>query len=260
MFFLAGIFIFLAAVSAMLGVGGGILYVPTLVLFGHDMHWAVTASLATILAGSVSASTVYLSRKEPDLALAAVLELPTMAMSFLGGVISSHAPGRLLQAVLGVVLVAGSYSMWKNRKLFEGRTEAGKWGTWTRRHGEMTYHVWLPGVLPAVGAVGFLSGLVGVTGGFMKVPIMVLLCGVPMHTAVATSTVMVVFTATAGLVGHVTQEAVDWLQLLPLAAGVVVGGQLGSRYVRRVESATLRKVFAALLALVGVRILLFAVW
>ncbi len=254
------VFFFLATLSAMLGVGGGILYVPTLVLFGQEMHWSVTASLAVIFVGSTSAASVYVWRKEPDLPLAFVLELPTMAMSFLGGMVSDHTPSRLLQSVLGLVLLGASYSMWKNKRLFHASVRGDRRGTWTRRKGGDTYHVWLPMVLPATAAVGFLSGLVGVTGGFLKVPLMVLLCGVPMRRAVATSAVMVVFTAAAGLGGHVTQHSMDWLPILPLALAVLVGGQVGSRFVHKVESRTLRHVFALVLCLAGARILLSAVF
>jgi len=257
---LSVVFFLLAAVCAMLGVGGGIVYVPTLLLTGHDMHWSVTASLATILAGSSSAASVYLLRKEADLPLALLLEPATMLMAFVGGMLSAHVPSPLLQGLLGSVVLGGSYAMWKKKRLLTSKDGTHRWGTWTRVRDDATYHVWLPAVLPAVAAAGLLSGLVGVTGGFLKVPILVLLCGVPMHTAVATSTVMVVFTALGGLAGHVTQETVNWLVLIPLAIAVILGGQLGSRLVKKVEGATLRLVFAGLLALVGLRILILALW
>ncbi len=248
------LFLLLAGLCSAIGVGGGIVYVPTLVLAGHHLSDAAALSLAAIVAGSGSAALVYLARKEVDIRLAAVLETPTMLMAFLGGTLSVHAPETFLRLLLASFLTLGAYAMWRGRTWLGGSQAAKRRWTWTRRRGKDTYHVWLPVVLPVTAGVGLLSGLLGVTGGFLKVPVMVVLCGVPMRTAVATSVFMVTFTGLLGLVGHLSQEPVSWSALLPLAVAVALGGQLGSRLGSHVPARTLRKVLAAVLLLAGLRI------
>ncbi len=248
------VFVLLAGLCSAIGVGGGIVYVPTLVLSGHHLSDAAALSLAAIVVGSGSAALVYLARREVDFLLAALLEPPTMLMAFLGGTLSAHAPETFLRLLLASFLTLGAYAMWRGRTWLGGSESANRRWTWTRRRGKDTYHIWLPVVLPVTAGVGFLSGLLGVTGGFLKVPVMVVLCGVPMRTAVATSIFMVTFTGLVGFVGHLADHPVAWSTLLPLAAAVAVGGQLGSRLGRRVPAETLRKLLAAVLLLAGLRI------
>ena len=77
-------------------------------------------------------------------------------------------------------------------------------------------------------AAGFLSGMIGISGGVFKLPAMVLIGHIPMRIAVGTSSLMVAITATAGLCGHVINSSFDILTALPLAVAASIGGYLGS--------------------------------
>jgi uncharacterized membrane protein YfcA len=94
---------------------------------------------------------------------------------------------------------------------------------------------------------GFVAGLLGVGGGLVKVPAVVLLGGVPMKIAVGSSSLMVGITALTGFVGHLLQGQFDLTLTVGLAAGVLVGSQIGPRLSVKIDPAKLKKVFAVLL-------------
>jgi uncharacterized membrane protein YfcA len=127
------------------------------------------------------------------------------------------------------------------------------WWIWHREfHGER-YSVNLPVVLTATSIIGLLSGMLGITGGVIKLPIMVLLCGVPMDIAVATSTVMVAITALSGIAGHAVKGEVDWRTGLMLAVAAVIGGLIGSRISVRINKHRLKMAFGVAVLLIACR-------
>jgi uncharacterized membrane protein YfcA len=104
-----------------------------------------------------------------------------------------------------------------------------------------------PTVILAALAVGMLTGLVGIGGGFLVVPALVLLSGVAMHRAIGTSLVVIALNAASGFVGYLGHTAIDWRMIgwftLLSSLGIVVGARLSSR----VPGAQLRRAFAMLL-------------
>jgi len=253
---LALIFFVISTVFSMLGLGGGILYVPILLFAGYTMKQAPAISLILIVATSAAALSTYWRNQKVDWKLALVIDPPTDIMAFVGGYFSTWVPERWLQVLLaGVLIVAGILML--SQRLDLGRRVAAirtRW-RWTRRFGEVEYTVHLPLVLTATALIGLLSGMMGITGGFIKLPIMVLLCGVPMDIAVATSTVMVAVTAGSGLVGHAVHGTVQWSTGLTLAGAALAGGLLGSHVSIAVDKKRLKRGFGAVVLIVALRLL-----
>lgn len=109
----------------------------------------------------------------------------------------------------------------------------------------------VPLVILSTALIGIISGILGITGGVIKLPIMVLLCGVPMGIAIATSTVMVALTALFGLFGHALQGNVDYKIGLTLAIAALLGGLLGSKISLNVNKGKLKKIFSIVLLLIA---------
>jgi uncharacterized membrane protein YfcA len=109
---------------------------------------------------------------------------------------------------------------------------------------------------PLTFAVGFMGGLLGLGGGWLIIPIIVVLFGVPMKVAVATSSLMVPITGFAGFLGHSVLGHFEPKLALPLCVIAVIGAQIGSRMSLRTESNLLRFVFAFVLGLVGLWMIL----
>ncbi|NOX53707.1 MAG: sulfite exporter TauE/SafE family protein [Planctomycetes bacterium] len=254
---LALVFFVISTVFSMLGLGGGILYVPILLFAGFTIKQAPAISLILIVATSAAALSTYWRNQKVDWKLALVIDPPTDVMAFVGGYFSAWVPERLLQALLAGVLTVAGILMLTQRLDLAGRVAAIRTRLrWHRQFRDVQYTVHLPLVLTATALIGLLSGMIGITGGIIKLPIMVLLCGVPMDIAVATSTVMVAVTAGSGLIGHALHGAVQWRTGLTLALAALAGGLLGSHISISTDKRRLKRGFGVVVLLVAVRLLL----
>ena len=243
--------ILVAAIAfSMVGVGGGVIYVPILLALGMSVHDAATISLFAIVATSSSAALIYRRRSAIDWKLALVIEPSTFVMAFVGGLVANYMDATALKIVFACVLIVASFFMMRpvSEKV---RAEPHGWGYWRRQMGENRYVVRLRPLMPLTTVAGFIAGLIGVSGGVFKMPSMVLAGGVPMRIAIGTSSLMVTATAIAGLSGHLTGGSFPVVVALPLAAAAFVGGRLGSSLSVRVRVPVLRLVFAIILFLIA---------
>ncbi|HEX9375418.1 MAG TPA: sulfite exporter TauE/SafE family protein [Actinomycetota bacterium] len=264
------------ALGALLGIGGGIFVVPVLVLGFHEpAQVAVAASLAAVVATSSTASSVYVERGLTNMRLGLTLELATTAGAISGGLTAAVIPE---DAVLwtfagfaGFVAVlmlrreprkgAGS-----RRTGREGGEDVGRLGGVTRDPvtGETrTYSVGrVPLGLGASFVAGNVSGLLGVGGGILKVPVMSIAMGVPLRVAAATSNLMIGATAAASLVIYLQRGFLFPLVAAPVALGVTAGALLGTRLSGRFRAAALARTFGVVLLVVAAQMALDAsgVW
>ena len=117
-------------------------------------------------------------------------------------------------------------------------------GVWHRTFAGYQYTVNMWFMLPLTALTGLIAGMVGISGGSFKVPLMVLACGVPMRVAVGTSSAMVAVTAFMGFLGHTFGGDFVPSLALPLAGAAVVGGLFGSRYAVKTKPRLLKMLFA----------------
>jgi hypothetical protein len=102
-------------------------------------------------------------------------------------------------------------------------------GHWVRHFNGMTYSIPLFLMVAVTFSAGYLSSILGISGGAIKVAAMILLFGIPSKVAVATSSLMVGFTGLTGLAGHLVHTTIDWKMALMLIVAVFIGGKLGSK-------------------------------
>jgi hypothetical protein len=119
-----------------------------------------------------------------------------------------------------------------------------------------TYSVNMMLASPMMFGVGFIGGLLGLAGGWLKVPIMVMMFGVPMKVAIATSSLMVPLTGFSGFLGHSVMGHFDPKLAICLSVVTVIGAQIGSRISIRTQNNLLRFIFAFVLSLVGLWMIL----
>ena len=256
-FILALVFFVISTVFSMIGMGGGILYVPVLLFAGYSFKQAPAISLILIVATSSAALFTFWRNNKVDWKLALVIDPPTDVMAFVGGYFSAMLPESTLKWILAIILiVAGALMLRKNRGRAVVDMSGGGWWRWDRSFNGVEYSVNLPLVLTATALVGVLSGMLGITGGIIKLPIMALLCGVPMDIAIATSTVMVTVTALSGLLGHAVNGQVDWRIGLVLAIAAIAGGILGSKISISMNKDRLKQMFGLIIWMVAFRIIL----
>jgi uncharacterized membrane protein YfcA len=236
-----------AALSALVGQGGGVFYTPLQLWVGIPFQQAAATSLVLIVAVSLSAALVFRRARRIDWNVVFTVEPPTMLGGFAGGFVSHAVPERVLELLLGAVLVLAAPLVLGTPRLrppLAGPSSPGGAGR-SRR----------PAVLAVMLVVGVVTGALGIGGGVLKVPVMMLLLGIPAETAIASSAVMVGLTAAAGVAGHASVGHVVWSSAGVLAAAAVVGAQVGSRLSLALPTAQLRRVLGTVQLAVGVLVL-----
>ena len=260
--------------SGMFGVGGGFLMTPLLIFLGVPAPVAVGTGAAQILASSVSGVLTHWRRQNVDVQMGVALT----AGGFLGSVLGIWIFTVLRQAgqvdlviricfVLFLGGVGGLMLIESARTWFRQATAPGV------RKRKLHEHHWLHGLplklrfrrsklyisalLPlAVGfAIGVLTAIMGVGGGFILVPAMIYILGMPTQMVVGTSLFQTLFVAAnVTILQSVTNQTVDVLLAILLIVGGVVGAQLGTRFGARLRGEQLRILLALLVLGVGLRL------
>jgi uncharacterized membrane protein YfcA len=224
----------------LLGSGGSILTVPVLhYLLGQPEKLAIGGSLFVVGLIATAAAIPYALHRQVDWRNAAWFGLPGMLGAWLGATLAHWVPGPVQLAVFALVMLVAAWRM------LRGGAVAG-----TDDHPHRL------AVVAGGFGVGALSGLVGVGGGFLIVPALVLLAGVPIASAVGTSLAVIglnAFTGFAKYLGVLERQSLelDWPVLIAVAGVGILGSFLGHRLGRRLPQATLRKAFGAFLVVMG---------
>lgn len=264
---LAAVGFFGGVFGSMVGLGGGVFIVPALALFLKvPIHQAIAASLIAVVATSSTASVAYLRDDLTNLRLGMTLETLTVAGAVLGGLLGVTLSREVLSAVFGsVTIVVSGYMLVRLRSVgaaIDPVKGPGPLGAsyFDRNLGEtVTYRPQrLPAGLGAGVVAGVVSGLLGLGGGFLKVPVMVLAMKVPVRAAVATSSFMIGVTACAGAAVYLARGLVDPVTTVSVVLGVIGGAYLGSRMAQRVKSAVLTAMLGVVLFALAVQMILAA--
>ena len=263
--------VFAGGLGAVIGIGGGIVVVPALVLgFGYDIRVAVAASLVAVVATSTAAGAAYVGEGLANMRLGMSLEVATTIGGITGGLVAvAISPSVISATFAGVMVVTavlvvrqgdphgdtdghhadeGVTTGWENHGGLGGAYFDDRTGTLVR------YEATRLGLGSGIaGVAGLLSGLLGVGGGFLKVPAMTLGMRVPIRVAAATSNFMIGVTAIASLVVYFARGYVHPLIAVPIALGIVAGASGGTKIAARVSPQTLRSVLAVVLVVVAVQ-------
>jgi uncharacterized membrane protein YfcA len=219
-----------AFAAALFGQGGGVLYTPLQVWNGVDLHTAAPVSLLLILVISLSSTLVFRKAHQVDWSTALILEVPTTLGAFLGGVLSQYVSSRTLGLLLFILLGTAAWFMLRPPKgNLQPRivSHPSHW-IWQHNMNGETYQLDLRLMIPVMLTVGVLTSMVGIGGGALKVPLMVLLFGIPMPIA-----------------------SFNWTAALLLAIPVFIGGQIGSRLSIHLDALHLEKWFGYFILVVA---------
>ena len=226
--------------SGLIGVGGGIFFVPALIfVMGWGIKEAVAVSLVIIIFSSLS-GTLRNLRTDDQISWRAVAILAaTVAPSALIGVaISRVSPSVLVEVVFAIILILLAYPT-------------------ARGDLNLGDSIKIPTVLVIIAGIiiGTLSGLVGVGGGVLMVPLMVLGLGLRTKVAIASSLAITFCTGIVGSIGYIATGFDQFASLPPLVVGSIAGAWLGVRLRVHTPDKALRIVFAGFMVVVAIRIL-----
>jgi len=231
----------------LLGSGGSILTVPVLVyLLGQDEKVAIAGSLAIVGLIALAGSIAYMRQKLVDWRNVWLFGLPGMAGTYLGAWISQFVTGAFQLGLFACVMLAASWLMIKPLDLeSKAKTAVPR----------SPYKIVIDGLL-----VGALTGLVGVGGGFLVVPALVLLGGLSMHRAVATSLIIVAMKSFAGFGKYVTllsaqNISLDYDIIFMVSLIGIAGSLLGNKVASRIPQEKLKLWFGLFLIGMGLFIL-----
>jgi uncharacterized membrane protein YfcA len=230
----------------LLGSGGSILTVPVLVyLIGQDEKVAIAGSLFVVGTIALVGSLQYVRAKLVDWHNILVFGLPGMAGTYLGAAIAAYLSGIMQLTLFAGVMLLASYFMLRPVDLEHA----------DRSVARASWKIAGDGL-----AVGILTGLVGVGGGFLIVPALVLLGGMAMHRAVATSLVIIALKSYSGFYKYTEvldaqNLDLDWNTLLIVTGLGIAGSLAGGKIANRVPQNALKKGFGVFLIVMGVYIL-----
>lgn len=238
-------------IASVIGMGGGFLYVPTLTLiFGFDQKMAVGTSLAVMIFSSGTATFVYWRQKKLLITLAALLVLPAMIFSALGSLVTLYFDARILVILFALVLILMSLQMLVPSLRV---VPAIRWGpsieVTPSGSGEPVRVPYLH--LVVWGAMGGLvSGITGTSGGAFFVPALVVI-GVPVHFAVATSLLTIIPTSITGAATHAVLGHISLPFLIMYGAGAAIGAYAGASIAPRIHADHIQKGFGILLIFIA---------
>jgi uncharacterized protein len=283
----------IGALGTLMGVGGGIVLVPLLlILYPHERPEVLTAvSLTVIFFNALSGSVAYARMRRIDYRAALIFAASALPGAILGAICTEFVPRREFNGAIGVMLMAAAVFLTlhpvRERLAKTARRSGSGAGLADKGHGDAVAFgpadagtsapvdagTSAPSAPPpyrtrgrlALGAalstgVGFLASLLGLGGGIIHVPVLVTILKFPVHVATATSHMILAILALAAVTVHVADGslAVGVWHAVALAAGVVVGAQVGAALSNRISGLWIMRALTVALGLVGLRILILA--
>ncbi|WP_018465985.1 sulfite exporter TauE/SafE family protein [Calidithermus timidus] len=253
-------------VGALTGLGGGVILVPLLVLgFKVDLHYALGASLVSVIATSSGAASAYVREGYSNLRIGMFLEVATTLGALLGAYLVGVLPKSWVATLFGLVLLYSAYQGFQDRHREEQpspkpsdplalrlRLE----GAYPTPQGPRPYKVYnVLGGFGLMGVAGMLSGLLGIGSGAVKVLAMDKVMGLPYKVSTTTSNFMIGVTAAASAGVYLGRGYIDPLLAMPVMLGVLLGSLLGARILTQAPPARLRLLFVGVIALLGVQMI-----
>lgn len=222
------------------GGGGSMLAVPTLVyVLGFSARTAVGSSLLIVGATSVVALVPHVRAGRVDARTGVVFGAGAMLGAYAGAALTHFIPDAVLLVGFGVMMLVTALAM------LRGGNQAATEGAAAERRGPASKLV-----LYGAG-VGLSSGIFGAGGGFLIVPALTLLGGLPMRRAIATSLLVISLQSISGFLGHLGRSNIPIRAIAPLTVLAALGSVLGSSLVKRLRPVALRRGFASLVLAVG---------
>lgn len=228
----------------LVGGGGSILAVPALVYgVGLPLSSAIPTSLLVVGAASAVAVLPRL-RTGVNWRLAAIIGAAGIATAYLGAMVNSLLEPRVLLLAFAVIMVVAGVTMFFTTKAVGGPCALPGGGT--------NWRSCLPRALATGAVVGFLTGLLGVGGGFLIVPALTLVLGLPMGLTIGTSLVIIVINATAGFTAYLSDLQIDWAVTGAFAGAAMAASLAAGRLGRRLPDTVLKRGFAVFVLAVAV--------
>jgi uncharacterized membrane protein YfcA len=254
-------------VGAMSGMGGGVILIPVLTLFGMDIKYAIAVSIVSVIATSSGSASAYVKDRITNLKVGMFLEMFTIVGALAGAAITLVSGRRILFILFGLVLLSSWVVLLRQRNQ-GGRQAAHQdaFSRWLELEGSyydqavrqtIVYQgarAYLGG--PLMFGAGLIAGLLGIGAGALKVLIIDLAMGLPPKVSTTTSNLIIGVTALAGTSVYLAAGMIDPGLAAPVILGVVSGAFMGTRLLVRLTNQAVRRIFLWVLLVLGVEMIL----
>jgi uncharacterized membrane protein YfcA len=249
--------------GSLTGLGGGVVIVPLLVLMGVDLHYAMGASLVSVIATSSGAAASYVKEGYSNIRIGMFLEIATTFGALVGAYLLTKMNPSVISIVFGVVLLVSAYLSSRTRRK---RGEADKPdplagrlrldGTFPAPEGRQSYLVHrVPLGFALMFVAGCLSGLLGIGSGALKVLAMDQAMRIPFKVSTTTSNFMIGVTAAASAGIYLRAGYIDPGLAMPVMLGVLTGSMLGARVLVGAQTRILRRVFSVVILALAIQMI-----
>lgn len=253
--------------GALTGLGGGVVIIPVLVLGFHvNIHYAMGASLISVIATSSGTAAAYLREGYTNLRIGMFLETAAVMGALAGALLLAWISKLVLTVLFGIILFISAYLTIKRNEENEEFTESHPWavslgldGTYPFRNTLKAYKVQsVPIALLIMGFAGMVSGLLGIGSGALKVLAMDQALRLPYKVATTTSNFMIGITAAVSAGIYFANGYIQPTLTFPVVIGVTLGAYLGAKLLTRIHSQTLRIIFSLVICFIGIQMIVKA--
>ena len=262
-------FLFFSSVLAGLlgsltGLGGGVVIVPVLTLiFQVDIHYAIGASLVSVIATSSGAAAAYVREGYSNIRIGMFLEIATTLGAVLGAYLTARVSTQAIGTTFGLVLMYSAYASLKKKRAHAASHENNTLAKRLRLYGSfpsancnedyVAQHV--PAGFGLMFTAGTLSGLLGIGSGAVKVLAMDQAMGLPFKVSTTTSNFMIGVTAAASAGIYLSRGYISPGLAMPVMLGVLAGSLIGAKILVYANVKTLRMVFAVVIVALGIEMI-----
>lgn len=244
--------VLVGVLSAMFGIGGGTVMVPLIhLVFGQPAAVSSGTSLFAILPTSISSMIARLHDGTINFKMGLAIGLAGACFSPLGAYAAKVLPGQIAMVLTACFILYSAFNMY--RRVWRSRPGAVKPDKTKPARLAQAQGARLYGAAAIMGVfVGFISGYVGLGGGFIVVPLLQWIFGFTMKQSTGTSLVAVAIFAVPSFIAHAILGNVAWLIGLLLIAGSLFGSRLGAKIIQKVNDRMLTLLFATVLVISGI--------
>ncbi|MGB0124294.1 MAG: sulfite exporter TauE/SafE family protein [Silvibacterium sp.] len=262
-------FIFLSSVlagllGALTGLGGGVVIVPVLTLLFHvDIHYAIGASLVSVIATSSGAAAAYVREGYSNIRIGMFLEIATTLGAVLGAYLTTKVSTHSIGLIFGLVLLYSAYASLRKKRAHPANARSNVLaerlrlrGSFPGPQGNEDYVARrVPAGFGLMFSAGTLSGLLGIGSGAVKVLAMDQAMGLPFKVSTTTSNFMIGVTAAASAGIYLSRGYISPGLAMPVMLGVLGGSLVGSKILVHSNVKTLRIVFSLVIVALGVEMI-----
>lgn len=250
--------------GALTGLGGGVLLVPVLtLLFRVDIHYAIGATVVSVIATSSGAAAAYVKEGFTNIRIGMFLEIATTLGAVLGTLLLARVSTGFVGIVFGLMLLFSAYLSWQSEPDVKPLATPDRFsallrmnGSYPTPQGQRSYQVYrVPAGFGLMALAGALSGLLGIGSGAMKVLAMDQVMRIPFKVSTTTSNFMIGVTAatTAGIL--LRRGYIDPGLAMPVMLGVLLGSMLGAKALMKMHTKILRMVFSVVIAIMAIEMI-----